>query len=169
MVNGAATTLAQRIKAEAERLGFVACGIAPAADDASQTGTSLRGAELDRRRAVSLGDTLAALHGVIGVLLALRAREASGRGQDVDVALFESVFNVMESLLPEYTGAGVVRQPAGSALPGIAPSNAYRCACGGALVVSAGASMRSKRAARSARHSTRLCRWAWRDWSPDTA
>jgi formyl-CoA transferase len=87
------------------------------------------------RAGVSLGDTLAALHGVIGVLLALRAREASGRGQDVDVALFESVFNVMESLLPEFTGAGVVRQPAGSALPGIAPSNAYRCACGGALVV----------------------------------
>jgi formyl-CoA transferase len=87
------------------------------------------------RAGVSLGDTLAALHGVIGVLLALRAREATGRGQDVDVALYESVFAVMESLLPEFSGAGVVRQPAGPALPGIAPSNAYRCACGGAIVV----------------------------------
>jgi formyl-CoA transferase len=87
------------------------------------------------RAGVSLGDTLAGLHGVMGVLLALRARDATGKGQDVDVALYESVFNVMESLVPEFSGAGVVRQPAGAALPGIAPSNAYRCACGGAVVV----------------------------------
>lgn len=87
------------------------------------------------RAGVSLGDTLAALHGVIGVLLALQARGASvspeapkGRGQVVDVALYEAVFNCMESLLPEYSAFGAVREPAGSALPGIAPSNAYRCA-----------------------------------------
>ena len=81
------------------------------------------------RVGVSLGDTLAALHGVIGVLTALRHREVhGGRGQVVDVALYEAVFNVMESLLPEYDAFGVVREPAGSALPGIAPSNAYRCA-----------------------------------------
>jgi crotonobetainyl-CoA:carnitine CoA-transferase CaiB-like acyl-CoA transferase len=80
------------------------------------------------RVGVSIGDTLAALHGVIGVLLALRHREQNnGEGQIVDVALYESVFNVMESLLPEYDAFGVVRQPAGSALPGIAPTNAYRC------------------------------------------
>jgi len=93
------------------------------------------------RAGVSLGDTLAALHGVIGVLLALQARTQSiseatpkGRGQVVDVALYESVFNCMESLLPEYSVFGAVRQPAGSALPGIAPSNAYRCADGQVVI-----------------------------------
>ena len=80
------------------------------------------------RTGVSLGDTLAGLHGVIGVLLALRHREVNGgQGQMIDVALYESVFNVMESLLPEYDAFGAVRGAAGSALPGIAPSNAYRC------------------------------------------
>ena len=93
------------------------------------------------RAGVSLGDTLAALHGVIGVLLALQARQASvnrdapkGLGQVVDVALYESVFNCMESLLPEYSAFGAVRQPAGSALPGIAPSNAYLCADGRVVI-----------------------------------
>ena len=93
------------------------------------------------RAGVSLGDTLAGLHGVIGVLLALQARQRSvtpqtpkGRGQVVDVALYESVFNCMESLLPEYSAFGTVRQPAGSALPGIAPSNAYRCADGQVVI-----------------------------------
>jgi formyl-CoA transferase len=93
------------------------------------------------RAGVSLGDTLAALHGVIGVLLALQARASSvspqapkGRGQVVDVALYEAVFNCMESLLPEYSAFGAVRQPAGSALPGIAPSNAYRCADGQVVI-----------------------------------
>jgi crotonobetainyl-CoA:carnitine CoA-transferase CaiB-like acyl-CoA transferase len=90
------------------------------------------------RVGVSIGDTLAALHGVIGVLLALRHREVNGgQGQVIDVALYESVFNVMESLLPEYDAFGAVRGAAGSALPGIAPSNAYRCA-GGAYVLVAG-------------------------------
>ena len=82
------------------------------------------------RVGVSIGDTLAALHGVIGVLMALQHRHATGRGQVVDVALYEAVFNCMESLLPEYSAFGAVRGPAGSALPGIAPSNAYRCADG---------------------------------------
>ena len=90
------------------------------------------------RVGVSIGDTLAALHGVIGVLTALRHREVNGgEGQMIDVALYESVFNVMESLLPEYDAFGAVRGAAGSALPGIAPSNAYRCA-GGAYVLVAG-------------------------------
>src|SRR5258706_9191892 len=80
------------------------------------------------RVGVSLGDTLAALHGVIGVLTALHHRTAhGGEGQFIDVALYESVFNVMESLLPELDAFGAVRERAGSALPGIAPSNAYRC------------------------------------------
>jgi len=93
------------------------------------------------RAGVSLGDTLAALHGVIGVLLALQARRQSispeapkGLGQVVDVALYEAVFNCMESLLPEYSAFGAVREPAGSALPGIAPSNAYRCADGQVVI-----------------------------------
>ena len=79
------------------------------------------------RVGVSIGDTLAALHGVIGILMALQHRHASGEGQVIDVALYEAVFNCMESLLPEYSAFGAVRGPAGSALPGIAPSNAYRC------------------------------------------
>jgi crotonobetainyl-CoA:carnitine CoA-transferase CaiB-like acyl-CoA transferase len=88
------------------------------------------------RVGVSIGDTLAALHGVIGVLTALRHREVNGgQGQVVDVALYESVFNTMESLLPEYDAFGAVRGPAGSALPGIAPSNAYRCADGAYVLV----------------------------------
>jgi len=83
------------------------------------------------RVGVSIGDSLSALHGVIGVLLALRHREQNnGQGQQVDVALYESVFNMMESLLPEYSVFQTVRQPAGSSLPGIAPTNAYRCQCG---------------------------------------
>ena len=86
------------------------------------------------RAGVSLGDTLAALHGVIGVLLALQARATTGRGQVVDVALYEAVFNCMESLLPEFSAFGAVREPAGSALPGIAPSNAYRCADGQVVI-----------------------------------
>ena len=89
------------------------------------------------RAGVSLGDTLAGLHGVIGILMALQARHTSvspeaprGLGQVIDVALYEAVFNCMESLLPEFSAFGAVRQPAGSALPGIAPSNAYPCADG---------------------------------------
>jgi crotonobetainyl-CoA:carnitine CoA-transferase CaiB-like acyl-CoA transferase len=88
------------------------------------------------RVGVSIGDTLAGLHGVIGVLTALRHRDQNGgEGQMIDVALYESVFNVMESLLPEYDAFGAVREPAGSALPGIAPTNAYRCANGEFILI----------------------------------
>ena len=87
------------------------------------------------RVGVSIGDTLAALHGVIGILLALHERQRSGRGQVVDVALYEAVFNCMESLLPEYSAFGAVRGPGGSALPGIAPSNAYLCSDGGYALI----------------------------------
>ena len=86
------------------------------------------------RVGVSLGDTLAALHGVIGILMALHERGKSGRGQVIDVALYEAVFNCMESLVPEYSAFGAVRGPAGSALPGIAPSNAYPCRDGYVLI-----------------------------------
>ncbi len=87
------------------------------------------------RVGISLGDTLAALHGVIGILMALQERQRSGRGQVIDVALYEAVFNCMESLLPEYSAFGAVRGAAGSALPGIAPSNAYRCGDGGYALI----------------------------------
>jgi formyl-CoA transferase len=87
------------------------------------------------RVGVSIGDTLASLHGVIGILLALQHRHATGCGQVVDVALYEAVFNCMESLLPEYSAFGAVRGPGGSALPGIAPSNAYPCADGAYALV----------------------------------
>lgn len=87
------------------------------------------------RVGISLGDTLAALHGVIGILVALHERQQSGRGQVIDVALYEAVFNCMESLLPEYSAFGAVRGAAGSALPGIAPSNAYLCGDGGYALI----------------------------------
>jgi formyl-CoA transferase len=94
------------------------------------------------RVGVSIGDTLASLHGVIGVLMAMQHRHATvsaehpkGKGQVIDVALYEAVFNCMESLLPEYGEFGAVREAAGSALPGIAPTNAYRCADGGYAIV----------------------------------
>ena len=87
------------------------------------------------RVGVSIGDTLASLHGVIGILLALQERHQSGKGQVIDIALYEAVFNCMESLVPEYSAFGEVRQAGGSALPGIAPSNAYLCADGGYVLV----------------------------------
>ena len=94
------------------------------------------------RVGVSIGDTLAALHGTIGVLTALYHRKVNGGvGQVIDVALHEAVFNVMESLIPEYSAFGAVREPAGSALPGIAPSNAYRCSDGYVLIAGNGDSI----------------------------
>jgi formyl-CoA transferase len=91
------------------------------------------------RCGISIGDTLAALHGTIGVLTALHHRKVNGgAGQVIDVALHESVFNVTESMLPEYSARGEVRAPAGSALPGIAPSNAYRCRDGVVLIAGNG-------------------------------
>ncbi|MGO4812372.1 CaiB/BaiF CoA transferase family protein [Cupriavidus sp. 2MCAB6] len=90
------------------------------------------------RAGLSLGDTIAGLHGALGVLLALYERDArGGEGQVIDVALYESLFNLSESLLPEYSAFGAVRQPAGGALPGIAPSNAYPCASGEYVLVAA--------------------------------
>ena len=94
------------------------------------------------RVGVSIGDTLAALHAVIGILTALYHRRVhGGAGQVIDVALHEAVFNVMESLLPEYSAFGAVREAAGSALPGIAPSNAYLCQDGWVLVAGNGDSI----------------------------
>lgn len=88
------------------------------------------------RAGLSLGDTIAGLHGALGVLLALYQRDArGGKGQMIDAALYESLFNLTESLLPEYSVFGAVREPAGAALPGIAPSNAYKCHDGSYVLI----------------------------------
>jgi formyl-CoA transferase len=83
---------------------------------------------------LSIGDTIASLHGAMGALMALRQVAVTGKGQVVDVALYESVFNCMESLLPEFDAGGFVRERSGSALPGIAPSNLYPCKDGHVLI-----------------------------------
>jgi formyl-CoA transferase len=88
---------------------------------------------------LSVGDTLASLHGVIGALLALHHVQKGHQGQVVDVALYESVFNVTESLLPEYDAQGVIRQRSGSTLPGIAPSNLYPCSDGSYVLIAGNA------------------------------
>ena len=88
---------------------------------------------------LSLGDTIAALHGVIGALLALHAVNNGAGGQVIDVALYESVFNCMESLLPEYDAQGYVRERSGAALPGIAPSNLYPCSDGTYVLIAGNA------------------------------
>ena len=101
------------------------------------------------RVGISIGDSVAAMHGVIGAMMALRHRDVSGgrwngktgdecvagQGQMVDVALYESVFNLMESLVPEYDHAGVVRERTGGALPGIVPSNTYTTGDGENIVI----------------------------------
>ncbi|MBP0598959.1 CoA transferase [Herbaspirillum sp. LeCh32-8] len=88
------------------------------------------------RAGVSLGDSLASLHGVIGALMSLlRVKTGQGEGQVVDVSLVESVFNLMESTVPEYDLLGHVRERSGGALPGIAPSNTYPTRDGSYVVI----------------------------------
>ena len=101
------------------------------------------------RIGISIGDSVAALHGALGAMMALRHRDATGgrwngktgeqcsagQGQMVDVALYEAVFNMMESLVPEYDHAGVVRERTGGALPGIVPSNTYTTQDGQNIVI----------------------------------
>jgi crotonobetainyl-CoA:carnitine CoA-transferase CaiB-like acyl-CoA transferase len=86
---------------------------------------------------LSIGDTLAGIHCVIGVLLACiqRSKDPAKRGQVIDAALYESVFNLMEGVVPEYSGAGVVREPSGSTLTGIVPTNTYRCKDGKFVII----------------------------------
>ncbi|MDO9487440.1 MAG: CoA transferase, partial [Sphingomonadaceae bacterium] len=86
------------------------------------------------RMGVSIGDSLAATYGCMGALAALHARERTGRGQVVDSALYEAVLQVMESLVPEYSVSNYIRERSGSILPGIAPSNVYRCSDGDYLI-----------------------------------
>ncbi|HEX2558884.1 CaiB/BaiF CoA-transferase family protein [Phenylobacterium sp.] len=87
------------------------------------------------RAGISIGDSLAAMHAVMGIMMALHARERTGRGQVVDAALFESVLAVMENLVTEYDLTGYARERSGSILPGIAPSNVYPCAGGEMILI----------------------------------
>lgn len=87
------------------------------------------------RIGISIGDSIAALHGVIGALMALHQRQVNGgKGQVVDVALYEAVFNMMESIVPEYGVYGAVRERTGASLPGIVPSNTYPCKDGSLVI-----------------------------------
>ncbi|WP_369065648.1 CaiB/BaiF CoA transferase family protein [Burkholderia gladioli] len=87
------------------------------------------------RIGISIGDSIAALHGVIGAMMALHHRNMNGgKGQVVDVALYEAVFNMMESVVPEYGVYGMVRERTGASLPGIVPSNTYACADGSIVI-----------------------------------
>lgn len=101
--------------------------------------------ELPVRANLSLGDSLAGLHALVGILLALEARRRSGRGQVVDASIFESVFNILESVVPEFDRAGAVRGPSGPTVSGIVPSNAYPTADGGRVVVGANNSANFRR------------------------
>ncbi len=84
---------------------------------------------------LSMGDTLAGIHAALGVMLALFGRERGGGGEVVDASLLESIFNIMEAVVPEFDGAGVVREPSGSTLTGIVPSNTYRCGDGKFIII----------------------------------
>ena len=86
---------------------------------------------------LSLGDTLAAVHSVIGILLACvhRMKGRGNPGQVIDTAIYEAVFNMMEGVVPEYSGTGVIREPSGSTLTGIVPTNTYRCHDGKFVII----------------------------------
>jgi crotonobetainyl-CoA:carnitine CoA-transferase CaiB-like acyl-CoA transferase len=86
---------------------------------------------------LSIGDTLAGIHSVLGILLAViqRSKDPKGRGQVIDTAIYEAVFNLMEGVVAEYSGAGVVREPSGSTLTGIVPTNTYRCNDGKFVII----------------------------------
>jgi crotonobetainyl-CoA:carnitine CoA-transferase CaiB-like acyl-CoA transferase len=84
---------------------------------------------------ISLGDTLAAIHAALGVAFAIIERTKSGEGQIVDVALYESIFNVLEGIVPEFDGAGVIREPSGTTITGIVPTNTYTCKDGKHVVI----------------------------------
>ena len=84
---------------------------------------------------ISLGDTAAAIQAAMGVLLAVIQRQKTGNGQVGDVALYEAIFNLLEGIVPEYDGAGVIREPSGTTITGIVPTNTYLCADGKHVVI----------------------------------
>jgi crotonobetainyl-CoA:carnitine CoA-transferase CaiB-like acyl-CoA transferase len=95
--------------------------------------------ERPMRPNLSLGDTMAGLHTALGVVMAClhQARHPGARGQVIDTALYEAVFNLLEGVVPEYDGAGVVREPSGSTITGIVPTNTYRCSDGKFIIIGA--------------------------------
>jgi len=95
--------------------------------------------ETPMRPNLSLGDTMAGLHTALGVVMAClhQARNPGSKGQVIDTALYEAAFNLLEGVVPEYDGAGVVREPSGSTITGIVPTNTYRCADGKFIVIGA--------------------------------
>ncbi len=84
---------------------------------------------------LSIGDTIAGIHTALGIVLSLFERERSGSGQVVDTALYESMFNLLEAVVPEFSGAGVIREPSGSTVTGIVPTNTYKCRDGKFVVI----------------------------------
>ena len=103
--------------------------------------------EMPVRPNLSIGDTLAGIHAAFGILLAYINRANDGKGQVVDVAIFEAVFNLLEGVVPEYDGAGMIREPSGSTITGIVPSNTYRCKDGKLIVIGANTDSMFKRLA----------------------
>jgi crotonobetainyl-CoA:carnitine CoA-transferase CaiB-like acyl-CoA transferase len=127
--------------------------------------------EADRppaRMGISIGDTITATYGCMGVLAALHHRSKTGEGQVIDAALYESVLQVMESVIPEYDHMGIIRERSGSFLPGIAPSNVYQCSDGDfmigankdAIFKRFAAAMGQPELATDARYATHLARGA---------
>jgi crotonobetainyl-CoA:carnitine CoA-transferase CaiB-like acyl-CoA transferase len=106
--------------------------------------------ERPMRPNLSLGDTMAGLHTALGVVMAClhQARNPGSRGQVIDTALYEAVFNLLEGVVPEFDGAGVVREPSGSTITGIVPTNTYRCADGKFIIIGANADTMFKRLCR---------------------
>ena len=105
--------------------------------------------EVPVRPNISIGDTLAGIHAALGVLLAYMGRQKSGQGQVVDVAIFEGLFNLLEAVIPEYSGAGIVREPSGTAITGIVPTNTHRCKDGKHIVIGANTNSMFKRLAKA--------------------
>jgi crotonobetainyl-CoA:carnitine CoA-transferase CaiB-like acyl-CoA transferase len=88
---------------------------------------------------LSLGDTVAGLHTALGIVMAClhQANNPGSKGQVIDTALYEATFNLLEGIIPEYDGAGVIREPSGSTITGIVPTNTYRCADGVFIIIGA--------------------------------
>ena len=87
------------------------------------------------RANLSIGDSVAGLHAAFGIALALLSRQSNGEGQTVDIALYEAMFNLLEGVVPEFDGAGVIREPSGTTVTGIVPTNTYRCSDGKFVVI----------------------------------
>ena len=97
---------------------------------------------------LSIGDTLAGIHAALGILLAIIQRQKDGSGQVIDVAIFEAIFNLLEAVVPEYSGAGIIRQPSGTTITGIVPTNTYLCADDVHIVIGANTNPMFKRLAK---------------------